>query len=215
MTTRTNTTKTTKTTKAAYTATPEDIELAKDCGAFLNAGETNKLKASENAKLLHKHGAVIGKYKECPLANNFIEGRFPGGKNAKGTKVSAAVIKVILSAFRTAVKTGKGYDENASRTRARANNNNSKASGSNEKIRVAFTGKVESKSAIQKLAPVFEKMKPEDNTATLAAFVIRDGKDADEVAKTLRGIFNTMKQSDALVNLAACLIDALDDMGDE
>lgn len=188
MTTRTNTTNTTKraarkpapakTAKpAAYSATPEDIKLAKACGTFLNTGESAKIKASEAAILLHKHGAVVGKYGECPLANNFVEGRFPGGKNAKGKKVSADVIKVILSAFRTAVKTGKGYDENASRNKAKG------------------------------------KDKGEKVKTVMIAFPLNAS--AEDVATKLRAGFNKMKEVDALSELAAYLLDALDDAGHE
>lgn len=165
-----------KAVKGTYTVTPEDIKLAKACGAFLNAGETNKLKASENAKLLHKHGAVIGKYKECPLANNFIEGRFPGGKNAKGTKVSAGVIKVILSAFRTAVKTGKGYDENASRTKARAN---SKDKGDKVKtLMIAFPMNASAEDVATKLRAGFNRMKEVDALSELASYLLDALNDA-------------------------------------
>jgi len=120
MTTKTKTNKpaakTAKATKpAAYQAKPADIKLATEAGEALKAGESAQAMASIKAKALHKAGAIVGKKGECPLAVAFLNARYPGGKNAKGGKVSAGTMDVTLSHFRSAVKTGKGYDENASR----------------------------------------------------------------------------------------------------
>ena len=124
MTTKAKTTKpaakTAKATKpAAYKATAADIKLATETGESLRAGESAKAMATAKSKELHKAGAVVGKKGECPLAVAFLNARFPGGKNASGGKVSAGTQDVTLSTFRKAVKTGKGYDENASRTKAK------------------------------------------------------------------------------------------------
>lgn len=108
-------TKAKATKPAAYQAKAADIKLATEAGEALKAGESAQAMASAKAKALHKAGAVVGKKGECPLAVAFLNARYPGGKNAKGGKVSAATMDVTLSHFRSAVKSGKGYDENASR----------------------------------------------------------------------------------------------------
>ena len=125
---------------------------------------------------MHKAGAVVGAKGKCPLAIAFIDARFPNGKNAKGGKVSAGTVDTVLGEFRKAVKTGKGYDENA----ARAKGKKTGAKQSGGAIMIALSAGDTPEAAASKLRKGFEKM---------------------------RGA------NDALAELAAYLVDALDDAG--
>ena len=175
MTTKTKTTKpAAKTAKAAkpaaYKATAADIKLATETGESLRAGESAKAMATAKSKELHKAGAVVGKKGECPLAVAFLNARFPGGKNASGGKVSAGTQDVTLSTFRKAVKTGKGYDENASRTKAKGKKG---AKGNSGVIMIAVKSGGSAEDMAKALRAGMNKAKAaNDALATLAAYVL-------------------------------------------
>lgn len=159
-----------------YVATAPHIKLATTCGEALNTAGSAKQRAHDAAAALHKAGAVVGAKGKCPLAIAFIDARFPGGKNAKGGKVSAGTVDTVLGEFRKAVKTGKGYDENAARTKGKKTG----AKQSGGAIMIALSPADTAEAAAGKLRKGFEKM---------------------------RGA------NDALAELAAYLVDALDDAG--
>ena len=168
--------KTTKPAVKPYVATAPHIKLATACGEALNTAGSAKQRAHDAAAGLHKAGAVVGAKGKCPLAIAFIEARFPNGKNAKGGKVSAGTVDTVLGEFRKAVKTGKGYDENA----ARAKGKKTGAKQGGGAIMIALSAGDTPEAAAGKLRKGFEKM---------------------------RGA------NDALAELAAYLVDALDDAG--
>ena len=159
-----------------YVATAPHIKLATACGEALNTAGSAKQRAHDVSVQLHKAGAVVGAKGKCPLAIAFIEARFPNGKNAKGGKVSAGTVDTVLGEFRKAVKTGKGYDENAARTKGKKTG----AKQSGGAIMIALSPADTAEAAAGKLRKGFEKM---------------------------RGA------NDALAELAAYLVDALDDAG--
>ena len=175
MTTKTKTTKpAAKTAKAAkpaaYTAKPADIKLATEAGEALRAGESARAMAGIKALALHKAGAVVGKKGECPLAVAFLNARYPGGKNAKGGKVSAGTQDVTLSLFRKAVKTGKGYDENEARTKAKGKKG---AKGGSGVIMIAVKSGGSAEDMAKALRAGMNKAKAaNDALAALAAYVL-------------------------------------------
>ena len=168
--------KTTKPTAKPYTATPAHVALAKTCGEALNTAGSAKERAHDAAAKLHAAKAEVGAKGKCPLAIAFIEARFPKGLNAKGKKVSAGTIDTVLGEFRKAVKSGKGYDENAARKAGKKKG----AKQSGGAIMIALAAGDTAEAAAGKLRKGFEKM---------------------------RGA------NDALAELAAYLVDALDDAG--
>ena len=159
-----------------YTATPAHVALAKTCGEALNTAGSAKERAHDAAAKLHAAKAEVGAKGKCPLAIAFIEARFPKGLNAKGKKVSAGTIDTVLGEFRKAVKSGKGYDENAARKAGKKKG----AKQSGGAIMIALAAGDTAEAAAGKLRKGFEKM---------------------------RGA------NDALAELAAYLVDALDDAG--
>ena len=159
-----------------YTATPAHVALAKTCGEALNTAGSAKERAHDAAAKLHAAKAEVGAKGKCPLAIAFIEARFPKGLNAKGKKVSAGTVDTVLGEFRKAVKSGKGYDENAARKAGKKKG----AKQSGGAIMIALAAGDTAEAAAGKLRKGFEKM---------------------------RGA------NDALAELAAYLVDALDDAG--
>lgn len=168
--------KTTKPAAKPYTATAAHVLLAKTCGEALNTAGSAKARAHDAAAKLHAAKAEVGAKGKCPLAIAFIDARFPKGLNAKGKKVSAGTIDTVLGEFRKAVKTGKGYDENAARKAGKKKG----AKQSGGAIMIALSPADTAEAAAGKLRKGFEKM---------------------------RGA------NDALAELAAYLVDALDDAG--
>jgi hypothetical protein len=168
--------KTTKPAVKPYTATPAHVALAKTCGEALNTAGSAKERAHDAAAKLHAAKAEVGAKGKCPLAIAFIDARFPKGLNAKGKKVSAGTIDTVLGEFRKAVKSGKGYDENAARKAGKKKG----AKQSGGAIMIALAAGDTAEAAAGKLRKGFEKM---------------------------RGA------NDALAELAAYLVDALDDAG--
>jgi hypothetical protein len=167
-----------KTVKAVkpYVATPAHIVLARTCGEALNTAGSAKERAHEAAGKLHAAKAEVGAKGKCPLAIEFINARFPKGLNAKGKKVSAGTIDTVLGEFRKAVKTGKGYDENAARKAGKKTG--AKTGGGS--IMIALSPADTAEVAAGKLRKGFEKMR---------------------------------SANDALAEIAAYLVDALDDAG--
>lgn len=154
---------------AAYLATKAHIALATVCGEALNTAGSAKARAAEAAGKLHAEKAEVGAKGKCPLAIAFVEARFPKGLNAKGKKVSAATIDTVLGEFRKAVKTGKGYDENA----ARAKGKKSGAKTGGGAIMIAISPADTAAKASEKLRKGFEKMRAaNDGLAALAAFLV-------------------------------------------
>jgi hypothetical protein len=153
-----------------YVATAPHIKLASTCGEALNTAGSAKARAHDAAAKLHEAKAEVGAKGKCPLAIAFIDARFPKGLNAKGKKVSAGTIDTVLGEFRKAVKSGKGYDENAARkvgkkTGAKATNGGV--------ILIGLTATDTGKAAADKLRKGFEKMrKANDELAKLAAFLV-------------------------------------------
>jgi hypothetical protein len=159
-----------------YTATAAHVALAKTCGEALNTAGSAKERAHDAAAKLHAAKAEVGAKGKCPLAIAFIDARFPKGLNAKGKKVSAGTVDTVLGEFRKAVKSGKGYDENAARKAGKKKG----AKQSGGAIMIALAAGDTAEVAAGKLRKGFEKM---------------------------RGA------NDALAELAAYLVDALDDAG--
>ena len=160
-----------KTTKAVkpYVATPAHIVLARTCGEALNTAGSAKERAHEAAGKLHAAKAEVGAKGKCPLAIEFINARFPKGLNAKGKKVSAGTIDTVLGEFRKAVKTGKGYDENAAR-KASGKKGAKQGGGA---IMIAISPADTAEKAAEKLRKGFEKMRAaNDGLAALAAFLV-------------------------------------------
>ena len=157
-----------------YTATAAHIKLAKTCGEALNTAGSAKARADQTAAKLHKAGAVVGAKGKCPLAIAFIDARFPGGKNAKGEKVSPGTVDTTLGEFRKAVKTGKGYDENSGRATGKAKGKKTGAKATKGGvILIGLTATDTGKAAADKLRKGFEKMrKANDELAKLAAFLV-------------------------------------------
>ena len=154
-----------------YTATAAHIKLAKTCGEALNTAGSAKARADQSAAKLHKVGAVVGAKGKCPLAIAFIDARFPGGKNAKGEKVSPGTVDTVLGEFRKAVKTGKGYDENSGRVTGKAKKKGAKAGSGNILISIGKAAKPD--DAADKLLKGFNALKAaNDGLAGLAAFLI-------------------------------------------
>jgi hypothetical protein len=155
-----------------YTATAAHIKLAKTCGEALNTAGSAKARADQSAAKLHKVGAIVGAKGKCPLAIAFIDARFPGGKNAKGEKVSPGTVDTTLGEFRKAVKSGKGYDENSGRATGKGKKTGAKATNGGV-ILIGLTATDTGKAAADKLRKGFEKMrKANDELAKLAAFLV-------------------------------------------
>ena len=168
--------KTTKPAVKPYTATPAHVLLAKTCGEALNTAGSAKERAHDAAAKLHAAKAEVGAKGKCPLAIAFIDARFPKGLNAKGKKVSAGTVDTVLGEFRKAVKSGKGYDENAARKAGKKKG----AKQSGGAIMIALSPADTAEAAAGKLRKGFEKMRA---------------------------------ANDALAEIAAYLVDALDDAG--
>jgi hypothetical protein len=161
--------KTTKPAVKPYTATAAHIKLATACGEALNTAGSAKARADQSAAKLHKAGAVVGAKGKCPLAIAFIDARFPGGKNAKKEPVSVGTVDTVLGEFRKAVKTGKGYDENAARKAGKKTG--AKAGSGNILISIGKAAKPA--DAADKLLKGFNALKAaNDGLAGLAAFLI-------------------------------------------
>ena len=159
-----------------YAATAAHIKLATACGEALNTAGSAKARAHDAAAKLHEAKAEVGAKGKCPLAIAFIDARFPKGLNAKGKKVSAGTIDTVLGEFRKAVKSGKGYDENAARKAGKKKG----AKQSGGAIMIALSPADTAEAAAGKLRKGFEKMRA---------------------------------ANDALAEIAAYLVDALDDAG--
>jgi hypothetical protein len=168
-----------KTVKAVkpYVATTAHVALAKTCGEALNTAGSAKERAHDAAAKLHAAKAEVGAKGKCPLAIAFIDARFPKGLNAKGKKVSAGTIDTVLGEFRKAVKSGKGYDENAAR---KAGKKKGARITDHRTIMIALSPADTAEAAAGKLRKGFEKMRA---------------------------------ANDALAEIAAYLVDALDDAG--
>lgn len=152
-----------------YTATPAHVALAKTCGEALNTAGSAKERAHDAAAKLHAAKAEVGAKGKCPLAIAFIEARFPKGLNAKGKKVSAGTVDTVLGEFRKAVKSGKGYDENAARKAGKKKG----AKQSGGAIMIALAAGDTPEAAAGKLRKGFEKMRAaNDGLAGLAAFLV-------------------------------------------
>ena len=163
------TTKKTPKAAKAYIATPAHVALAKTCGEALNTAGSAKARAADAAGKLHAAKAEVGAKGKCPLAIAFVDARFPKGLNAKGKKVSAATVDTVLGEFRKAVKTGKGYDENA----ARATSGKKGAKQGGGAIMIAISPADTAEKAADKLRKGFEKMRAaNDGLASLAAFLV-------------------------------------------
>ena len=163
--------KTTKPAVKPYVATAPHIALAKTCGEALNTAGSAKERAHDAAAKLHAAKAVVGAKGKCPLAIAFIDARFPKGLNAKGKKVSAGTIDTVLGEFRKAVKTGKGYDENAARAKGKGKKTGAK-SGKGA-IMIALSPADSAEAAAGKLRKGFEKMRgASDALAKLAAYLV-------------------------------------------
>ena len=163
------TTKKTPKAPKAYVATPAHVALATTCGEALNTAGSAKARAADAAGKLHAAKAVVGAKGKCPLAIAFVNARFPKGLNAKGKKVSAGTIDTVLGEFRKAVKTGKGYDENA----ARKTSGKKGAKQGGGAIMIAISPADTAEKAADKLRKGFEKMRAaNDGLASLAAFLV-------------------------------------------
>ena len=152
-----------------YVATPAHIVLARTCGEALNTAGSAKERAHDAAAKLHAAKAEVGAKGKCPLAIEFINARFPKGLNAKGKKVSVGTIDTVLGEFRKAVKSGKGYDENAARKAGKKTG----AKTGNKSIMIVLSPADTAELAAEKLRHGFEKMRSaNDGLAELAAYLV-------------------------------------------
>ena len=160
----------------------EQIRLAREAGEAKGIELNQREIFTKCANALRDSKAVIGDARKCPLAKAFLVARFPA-KVAGSTKANA------LSAFRTAVETGKAYDENAKRK---------------EKKTATKTG---AKTADTKKATHIEA----SETATTYQCTIARKGSAKKAAQVLRDLMNKMRDSEEYAPLAALIIDSLDE----
>lgn len=164
------TTKKTKASKPAYKATQADINLAASAGLNIRAGETAKAAVNKAVKDLHAHGAVIGDARNCPLAQAFLDKRFPDGKGANGKKAAASSKGNALAAFRKAVKSGKDYTENGIREAKRAGKKGANPAGGN--VMIVIPRGADVLTACEKIHAGVEKLRSaNDQFAALAAYI--------------------------------------------
>ena len=162
----------TKATKAPYVATSAHVDLARSAGLNIRNGESAKEAVNKACAELHKAGAVVGDARTCPLAQAFLDKRYPLGKGLNGKKVSAQVKANALSAFRAAVKSGKGYSENKGREKAKAKGKTgAKAGGA---IMLAFPAGVTMDAIAKTLSNGILKMKESgnENLVRLASYLV-------------------------------------------
>ena len=172
MTTKAKAVKAVKPAAKPYKATAAHIKLATTCGEALNTAGSAKARADQSAAKLHKAGAVVGAKGKCPLAIAFIDARYPGGKNAKGEKVSPGTMDTTLGEFRKAVKTGKGYDENSGRATGKAKGKKTGAKSGSGNILISIGKAAKPDDAADKLLKGFNALKAaNDGLAGLAAFL--------------------------------------------
>ena len=163
-----------------YVATQGDINLAASAGLNMRNGESAKQAVEKAVAELRAHKAVIGDARNCPLAQAFLDKRYPMGKRLDGKPVSKGSMANALNAFRDAVNNGKAYDENKGRKASAAKGKTGAKTGGSGNILIS----------------------------------IGKGSAANDAADKLRKGFNAMKAAnDALANLAAFMLDALDDAG--
>ena len=165
--------KTTKPAAKPYVATKAHITLATTCGEALNTAGSAKARAHDAAAKLHEAKAEVGAKGKCPLAIAFIDARYPGGKNAKGEKVSPGTMDTTLGEFRKAVKSGKGYDENSGRATGKAKGKKTGAKSGSGNILISIGKAAKPADAADKLLKGFNALKAaNDGLAGLAAFLI-------------------------------------------
>ena len=173
MTTKTKAVKSTKAAKApaVYTATPAHVTLAGSVGLNLRSGETAKAQANKACAELHKAKAVVGDARTCPLAQAFLDKRFPQGKGVNGKAVSKGTMANALNAFRAAVKSGKDYSENKGRETAKAKAKGAKTGGA---IVVSFPAGIKADAIAEKMSKAITKMKESgnDSLVRLAAYLV-------------------------------------------
>lgn len=156
---------------AVYTATAAHVNLAASAGLNLRSGETAKAAVNKAVSELHKAKAVVGDARTCPLAQAFIDKRFPQGKGVNGKAVSKGTMANALNAFRAAVKSGKDYSENKGRETAKAKAKGAKTGGA---IVVSFPAGIKADAIAEKMDKAIAKMKESGNDALvrLAAYLV-------------------------------------------
>ena len=156
---------------AAYVPTNTDIALAASVGLNMRSGESAKQAVEKAVAELRAHKAIIGDVRTCPLAQAFVEKRYPMGKRLDGKPASKGSIGNALNAFRDAVNKGKAYDENKGRKLAKAKAKGAKAGGGT--IMIAIPSGAKAADAAAKLRAGFEKLRASsDDLAKLAAFLV-------------------------------------------
>jgi hypothetical protein len=179
---------TAKPSKAVITLSiDEQIRLAREAGEAKGIELNQKEIFTKCANALRDSKAVIGDARKCPLAKAFIAARFTSTV-AASTKANA------LSAFRTAVETGKAYDENAKRT---------------EKKKAAKTG---AKTPVAKTETESDETETEteETAKSFSVSIARKGS-AKKAAQVLRDLMNKMKQSEEYSPLCGLVIDAINE----
>lgn len=163
-----------------YVATQGDINLAASAGLNMRNGESAKQAVEKAVAELRAHKAVIGDARNCPLAQAFLDKRYPMGKGLDGKAVSKGSMANALSAFRDAVNNGKAYDENKGRktSAAKGKAKGARAGGSGN-ILISISKAAKPIKAAESLLKGFNAMKKTDSLSGLAAFLI----DAIEEAK--------------------------------
>ena len=163
-----------------YVATRADIDLAASAGLNMRNGESAKQAVEKAVTELRAHKAVIGDARNCPLAQAFLDKRYPMGKRLDGKAVSKGTMANALNAFRDAVNNGKAYDENKGRkaSAAKGKAKGARAGGSGN-ILISISKVAKPIKAAESLLKGFNAMKKTDSLSGLAAFLI----DAIEEAK--------------------------------
>lgn len=159
-----------KQTPAAYKPTQADINLAASAGLNLRAGETAKASVNKAVKELHTHGAVVGDARACPLAQAFLDKRFPDGKGVNGKKAAASSKANALAAFRKAVKSGKDYTENGTREAKKGGKKGANPAGGS--VMIVIPKGADVLTACEKIHAGVEKLRSaNDQFAALAAYI--------------------------------------------
>lgn len=172
------------TKKAVTIIQPKHIEYASEAGKQALGYMTYKDQLASVIGLLHKDKVIIGDARVCELAKAFLSTRFADKKPSAAGKAKA------LGAFRYAVETGKDYDENRDRK---------------EKKTKAKKEKTESESENENQDDMSI-----DTDSSFVLAIPKKGK-ANAASAEFRKLINKMKDIESYSNLAAYLVDALDE----
>lgn len=171
-----------KPSKAITVILPKHIALASEAGKQALGFMTYKDQLASVIDALHKDKIVIGDARKCELAKAFLVSRFENKTPSAAGKAKA------LGAFRYSVESGKDYDENRER-----------------KAKKTKKEKTESETESENQDDMSI-----DTDSSFVLAIPKKGK-ADNASAEFRKLINKMKDIEAYSNLAAYLVDALDE----